>query len=48
MSSVSNDGYSETYTVTGTEERTGSLIVSYLAGEKTADGVPLLYCGVRT
>ena len=48
VSYVSNDGYSETYSVTGTEERTGSLIASYLAGEKTADGVPLLYCGVRT
>ena len=49
--SESNDGYSITMAsgtvLTAAESmlRAGNLIETYLADEKTAEGVPLLYCG---
>ena len=46
LQSVSNDGYSETYAVANNEQKSACLIVAYLSQEKTADGTPLLYCGV--
>ena len=46
LQSVSNDGYSETYAVVNNEQKSTCLIAAYLAQEKTADGTPLLYCGV--
>lgn len=46
LQSVSNDGYSETYAVVNNEQKSVCLIASYLSQEKTADGTPLLYCGV--
>lgn len=51
VASESNDGYSITMAsgtvLTAAESmvRAGNLIESYLANEKTAAGVPLLYCG---
>ena len=46
LQSVSNDGYSETYAVVNNEQKSTCLIAAYLSQEKTADGTPLLYCGV--
>ena len=46
LQSVSNDGYSETYAVANNEQKSACLIAAYLSQEKTADGTPLLYCGV--
>lgn len=46
LQSVSNDGYSETYAVIDNEQKSVCLIAAYLSQEKTADGTPLLYCGV--
>ena len=46
LQSVSNDGYSETYAVANNEQKSVCLIAAYLSQEKTADGTPLLYCGV--
>lgn len=46
LQSVSNDGYSETYAVANNEQKSTCLIAAYLSQEKTADGIPLLYCGV--
>lgn len=46
LQSVSNDGYSETYAVVNNEQKSACLIAAYLSQEKTADGTPLLYCGV--
>lgn len=46
VTSVSNDGYSETYAVVNNEEKALNLIAAYLSTERTADGTPLLYRGV--
>lgn len=48
LSSVSNDGVSESYTrLTQTEmqQRENELILMYLSGETAAEGTPLLYRG---
>ena len=51
VSSEGNDGYSLTMaagtipTTAETSEKAYSLIETYLVNEKTAEGVPLLYCG---
>lgn len=45
--SVSNDGYSENYAAVDSDKKAANLIRSYLANEKTADGVPVLYQGVK-
>lgn len=46
VSSISNDGYSESYAVTDNGTRAEGLIRSYLADEVDTDGTPLLYRGV--
>ena len=46
VQSVSNDGYSETYAIADSEQKTVSLIAAYLSTEKAEDGTPLLYRGV--
>lgn len=46
VSSISNDGYSETYTVIEYEKKAEHLIYEYLSTETYADGTPLLYRGV--
>lgn len=48
VSSVSNDGYSESYAITEIDAKAENLIRSYLAGELDTDGTPLLYRGVVT
>lgn len=48
VSSVSNDGVSISYTAgQNVQSRCKQIIRSWLAGETTADGTPLLYAGVR-
>ena len=48
VTSVSNDGYSESYAAADFTIKSDNLIYSYLAREKTADGTPVLYRGVVT
>lgn len=48
VSSISNDGYSESYAVIDGATKAENLIRSYLAGEVDGEGTPLLYRGVVT
>lgn len=53
VDSESNDGYSikmaagTVLTAGESMQRMGSMIETYLANEKTEDGIPLLYCGAH-